>query len=145
MPRQSFLSTAFFVTASEHEAKKAVCSLPQHLPHIQLLKENTLAKSMRFLYEHTEKQIHTYIDVSILTVDPTFVCVSLHGSFTNGQSFYTDPDISHALQSFQQSLNAFLKNDFSAFQANATKKATKKRHGYFSRLFISIFPSRYSA
>ena len=145
MPRQSFLSTEFFVTASVEEAKRAVCVLPLHVSHIKLLKENTLANSIRFLYEHPGKQTHSYLDVSILPLDTMYVCVSLHGSFTNGQSFHSDPDISSAMQYFKKAVNAALKNDFSSLQIKATIKGGKKKQGYFIKSLLSIFLSKYPA
>ncbi|MDB5209125.1 MAG: hypothetical protein JWR72_4200 [Flavisolibacter sp.] len=145
MPRQNFLSTEFFVTASEEEAKKAVCSLPQHLPYIKLLKENILAKSLRFLYEHPGKQAHNYVDVSILSLDNSYVCFSLHGSYTSGQAFHSDPDITNALRHFEQAVHAALKNDFSAVQRLQKPEAAKKGLGNFAKFFTSIFLSKYPA
>ena len=145
MPRQSFLSTEFFVSASEEEAKEAVCSLPQHLPQIQLLKENLLAKSMRFLYEHPHKQLHNYVDVSILPLDNLYVCFSVHVSYTNGQAFHSDPDISNALHYFEQAVHAALKNDFSSLEIKQKTKAAKKQPGSFAKFFMSILLSKYPA
>ncbi len=145
MPRQNFLSAEFFVTASEEEAKKAVCSLPQNLPYIKLLKENTLAKSMRFLYEHQGKQEQTYVDVSILPLDNQYVCLSLHGSFTSGQAFHSDPAISNALCHFEQAVYAALKNDFSSLEIQLKTEDEKNRSGNFAKFLMSIFLSKYPA
>ncbi|HVF81435.1 MAG TPA: hypothetical protein VM884_05860 [Flavisolibacter sp.] len=145
MSRQSFLSTEFFVCASEEEAKKAICSLPQHLAYIQLLKENTLAKSMRFLYQHPDKQAQNYVDVSILPLDSQYVCLILHASYTNGEAFHSDPGIGNTLRHFEQAVHAALKNDFSSLEVLQTAKHAKKRSGSFAKFFASIFLSKYPA
>jgi len=145
MPRQNFLSTEFFVTASEEQAKKAVCSLPQNLPYIKLLKENTLAKSMRFLYEHQGKQAQNYVDVSILPLDSQYVCLILHGSFTSGQAFHSDPDISNALRHFEQAVFAAVENDFSSLEIKQKTKEARNWSGNFARFLTSIFFSKYPA
>jgi hypothetical protein len=145
MSRQSFLSTEFFVSASEAEAKKAVCSLPQHLPYIQMLKENTLAKSMRFLYQHPGRLVNYYVDVSILLLDDQYVCFSLHASYTNGQAFHSDPEISDALKHFEQAVHAALKHDFSSMDIKQKTKASKRRSENFTKFLVSIFLSKYPA
>jgi len=137
MPRQNFLSTDFFVSASEQEAKRAVCSLPEHLPHIKLLKENMLAQSIRFLYEHPDKSMHNYMDVSILPLNDQYVRFSLHASYANGQAFYSDPDISNALYHFEQSVYAALKNDFSELRSIEKKKSFAKTSSWFTSSFFS--------
>ncbi len=143
MPRQSFLSTDFFVNASEKEAVEALCSLPRHLPHINLLKENVLLNSMRFLYEHSDKAIQTYVDVSIFPLNNECVHISLHGSYTNGKRIQSDPDISNSLYHFEQLVYAALKNDFSSLLINQkTAKPAKKSSSYFTNLFLSMILSR---
>jgi hypothetical protein len=143
MSRQSFLSSDFFVTASEEEAKKALCLLPQHLPHITLLKENTLLHTMRFLYEHPEGPVQYYVDVSILPLNDQCICFSLHCSYTNGHSFHSDPDISNALYNFEQSVHAALKNDFSSLLVEKKTKPASKKTAYFTNTFLSLLISKY--
>ncbi len=139
MPRQSFLSTEFFVTATEEEAKQAVSIIPLHLSQITLLKENALANSMRFLYEHPEKQLQNYLDVSILPLNNLYTCFSLHGSYTNGHAFHSDHDIANALKHFELAVQASLKNDFSSLQIIPKTKTAKKGSWQFARVFGSIF------
>jgi hypothetical protein len=145
MPRQSFLSTEFFVIASEEEARTAVCLLPDHLPQITLLKENMLARSMRFLYEIPDKQVQVYIDVSILLLDNLHVCFSLHGSYPDGHAIHSDIDITNALQHFEQAVHAALKNDFSILQTQQPVKVAKRSSGYFVKALMSILFSKYPA
>lgn len=143
MPKQSFLSTDFFITASEEEATKALYLIPLHLPHITLLKENLLLHSMRFLYEHPDKAVQNYVDVSILPLDDQCVRFSLHGSYTNGKRIHSEPDISNALYHFEQSVYAAFKNDFSSLPVNnKMKQASKKSSSYFTHSFFSMILSR---
>ena len=93
---------------------------------------------MRFLYEQPDKQFHNYMDVSILPLDDQYVRLSLHASYTNGQSFYSDPDISNALYYFEQSVYAALKNDFSCLYPEKKKKFAVKKASYFTSSFLSM-------
>lgn len=136
MPRQNFLASDFFVAANEVCAKQALKNIPEHLSHIKFLKENSLLQSMRFLYVHPEKEVHNYIDVSLLPLDDQYVRISLHASYTNGQAFYTDPDISNALHNFEQAVQASLKNDYSYF--NHEKKVIAKKPSYIVNAFLSM-------
>jgi len=136
MPRQNFLSSDFFVSASEWEAKQAVESIPAHLSNIKLLKSNPLTQSMRFLYEHPDKLLHNYMDVSILKLDEQYIRFSLHASYTNGQAFYTDPQISYALYQFEQAVHAAIKKDFASLQQS--EKPQKKQTSYLLNAFTSI-------
>lgn len=145
MPKQSFLSTEFFAIASEEEARAAVCLLPNHLPQITLLKENMLARSMRFLYEIPDKQAQIYIDVSILLLDNLHVCVSLHGSYTDGHAIYSNFDITNALQHFEQSVQAVLKNDFSSLEIKQSPKIARRSSGFLAKSLMSFFFSKYPA
>jgi hypothetical protein len=140
MPRQNFLSSDFFVAVSDAEAKTALHSIPDHLQNIKLLKDNTLTQSMRFLFEHKEKSLHTYMDVSMLRLDDQYIRFSLHASYTNGQSFYTDPEISYTLYSFEQAVYAAIKKDFTALYNEQTPP--KKRSLNLTQLaasFVGIF------
>jgi hypothetical protein len=137
MPRQNFLSSDFFVSATEAEAREALISIPDHLPHIKLLKENSLIQSIRFLYEHPEKSIHNYMDVTILPLDDQYIRFSLHASYTNGQAFYADPDISHALSKFEKAVHAAINKDFSTFRDEG--KSAPKRTGFILTMLLSIF------
>lgn len=136
MPKQNFLSTDFFVAASEEEAKKAVAALPAHLSHIKLLKENNLIQSMRFLYEHPDKSLNNYMDVSILPLNDQYVRFSLHASYTNGQRFHSDANISKALYQFEQSVYASFKKDFTSLQLPQKKKFAEKNGSYFTSSFF---------
>ncbi len=80
---------------------------------------------MRFLYEHEDKSLHNYMDVSMLRLDDQYVRFSLHASYTNGQAFFTDPQISYALYSFEQAVHAAIKKDFSSMHNQ--QKPLRKR------------------
>ncbi|HYO21787.1 MAG TPA: hypothetical protein VER36_05240 [Flavisolibacter sp.] len=140
MPTQSFLSTDFFLLATEEEAKDVVLSLPRFHANISLLKENTLVHSIRFLFEHPEKQIQNYIDVSILPLNDMHVLVKLHGSYTNGKRFHTDPEITSALRQFENAVCSLLKKDDSVTQyadqpTVPPKKSVFSTGSFFSLLF----------
>ncbi len=143
MSRKNFLSTDFFVTASEAEAKQALCSIPLHLSHITLLKENLLLQSMRFLYENRDKTIKIYVDVSILPLNDQCVRFRLHTSYTNGHSFHSDPDMSYALHHFEQAVNASLQNDFSSLLSTQSIKPAAKKSSYITNFFLSMVLSKY--
>jgi len=136
MPRQNFLSSDFFVMSSERVAKQALINIPEHVSNIKFLKENQLVNSMRFLYVHPEKEVHNYIDVSVLPLDDQYIRFCLHASYTNGQAFYTDPDISNALQNFEKAVHAALKNDYSYLRQN-TKQASATP-SYLVNAFLSM-------
>lgn len=143
MSRKNFLSSDFFATTSEEEAKKAICSLPRHIPDITLLKENTLVQSVRFLYEHKEKSVQFYVDVSILPLNNQCVRFSLHCSYTNGHSFHSDNDISNALYNFEQSIQAVVNNDFSFLNVSEKTKPSSKKGSYLGNAIFSLFFSKY--
>jgi hypothetical protein len=100
-----------------------------------LLKDNNLIQAFRFLYEHREKAVQHYIDVTILPLDDSYVRFNLHGSHTNGRGIHADPDISHALQDFEQSVYAAVKNDFSVL---AVPQKAKQRSNSFGKTFFSL-------
>jgi len=136
MPRQNFLSSDFFVMANERNAKQALMNIPDHVPEIKLLKENKLLNSMRFLYVHPQKELHNYIDVSVLPLDDQYIRFCLHASYTNGQAFYTDPDISNALHNFEKAVNAAIKNDYSYLRQE--KKEVPRKSSYLVNGFFSM-------
>ena len=131
MPKQSFLTTDFFIVASESDATNALLSLPHHHSNIHLLKENSLLHSMRFLYEHQEKSVQNYIDVSVLPLNDQYVHFSLHGSYTNGKRIQTDPDIGVALQQFEQALHTLLKSEAPTFVTNQKRKSGSRKPNQF--------------
>ena len=144
MATQNFLSTDFFLLASEEEAKAVLLSLPGFNPNITLLKENALAHSTRFLYDHPVKQIQNYVDVSIRPLNDKHVLVKLHGSYTNGKSFHADPDIKNALRQFEFAVCSLLKRDDSVAQVQKSPQPSSpaKRSGFLTGTLMSLFFSR---
>jgi hypothetical protein len=140
MPTQNFLSTDFFLLSSEEEAKRVLLSLPTFHPNISLLRENSLVHTTRFLFENTEKQLQHYIDVSLLPLNDQHVLVRLHGSYTNGKSFNSDPDLSLALKQFEYALCNLLKKDDSVAGQTHRSLTTDKKNSFFTNAFFSLFP-----
>ena len=141
MPTQSFLSTDFFLIASEKEAKNVLLSLPQFHSNITLLKENTLVHSIRFLFEHTEKQIQNYVDVSVLPLNDVHVLVKLHGSYTNGKRFHADPDIRFALKQFENAVCSLLQKYDCVTKKDQQPPVSTKKSVFFTGNFLSLlFP-----
>jgi hypothetical protein len=139
MPTQNFLSTDFFLLSSEEETRKVLLSLPDHYATITLLKESTVLHSTRFLVENTEKQLQHYIDVSVLTLNDQHVLVKLHGSYTNGKSFHSDPELWQALKQFESALSLLQeKGEKLAVEAKRSSIPEKKA-SFFSQAFFSLF------
>ena len=143
MSRKSFISTDFFVTASETEAKRILLLLPGNISQLTLLKEDTIIHSTRFLYESEEKATQYYVDVTILQLNDQFVRFSLHGSYTNGQTIQSDAEIKNVLQRFELSVYAGINNDFSSLQTPQKTIATPKKSYSLINSFISLFLSKY--
>ena len=139
MPTQNFLSTDFFLLSSEEEARKVLLSLPNFHSHITLLKENAIVHSVRFLFENTEKHVQHYIDVSILPLNDQHVLVKLHGSYTNGKSFYSDPELLHALKQFEVCLCNLLEKDDSMAGRSGKPTVAEKKVSFFNQVFFSLF------
>jgi hypothetical protein len=137
MPRQNFLSSDFFVSTSEAAAKAALLSIPEHLPNIKLVKENSLIQTMRFLYQHHDKTSDNYMDVSILPLNDQYVRFCLHASYSNGQAFHSDPAISNALFQFEKAVHAAISNDFSLIDATPAAKS-KKNQSLFLNTVLSL-------
>jgi len=134
MSRKTFLSSDFFVTASEKEAKNILLSLPGQLSQLTLLKEDTIIHSTRFLFSNEEKGTQYYVDVTILQLNDQFVRFSLHCSYTNGQMIQSDEEINAVLTQFEKSVFAAVNNDFSSLQP-------QKKPGPAPRKTFSIFDS----
>ena len=139
MPKQSFLTTDFYIVTSEEEATNALLSLPQHYSNIHLLKQNSLLHSMRFLYEYAEKSVQNYIDVSLFSLNEQYVHFSLHGSYTNGKRIQSDTDMSIALHQFEKALQTLLKGEMTS-TANQLKckTASRKPNQFFSTLKLLL-------
>jgi len=142
MSRQNFVSSDFFVTTSEKDAKKVLCSLAEHLPHVTLLKENTLVHSTRFLFEDVERKTQYYVDVSIMSLNDQYVRFNLHVSYTNGQAFNSDTEISNVLYQFEQSVHATLRDDFGSLHL-VERKPVSKKSSSFVNTFLSLVLSKY--
>jgi hypothetical protein len=143
MSRKNFVSSDFFVTTTEKDAKKALCSLPQHLPHITLLKDDTVVQSTRFLFEDTGKNMQYYVDVSIMSLNNLYVRFNLHASYTNGQAFTSDTEINSVLYQFEQSVHATLRDDFASLHLVERKKPEAKKGSSFVNTLLSLVLSKY--
>ena len=143
MSRKTFLTSDFFVTASEKEAKEILLSLPGHLSQLTLLKEDTIIHSTRFLFSSEEKATQYYVDVTILQLNDQYVRFNLHCSYTNGQMIQSDAEINAVLVQFEKSVFAAVNNDFSSLQI-PTKPGTspKKTFSVFDSL-LSMVVSKY--
>jgi hypothetical protein len=143
MSRKNFVSSDFFVTSSETEAKKALCSLPEHLPHISLLKEDTIIHSTRFLFEDIEKTTQYYVDVSIMSLNDQYVRFNMHVSYTNGHAFTSNTEINTVLYQFEQSIHAAVKNNFDCLHLVDRRKPATKKGFSFMNSIMSLLVSRY--
>ena len=143
MSRKSFLSTDFFVPASEADAKKILLSLPGHFSQLTLLKEDTVVHSTRFLFQNPEKETQFYVDVTILQLDDQYVRFSLHGSYTNGQPVQNETDIRNMLNQFEKSIHAAMNNDFSSLQTESAKPVATKKAFPFLESVLALFISKY--
>lgn len=143
MSRQNFVSSDFFVTTSEKEARAALCSLPKHLPHITLLKEDTVIHSTRFLFEDQEKSMQYNVNVSVMSLNDQYVRFNLHVSYTNGHAFNSDTEISNVLYQFEQSIHASIKNNFDCLHLVDRRKPAQKKGFSFVNSIMSLLVSRY--
>jgi hypothetical protein len=143
MSRKTFLSTDFFVTASEKDAKEILLSLPGHLSQLTLLKEDTIIHSTRFLFSNEEKATQYYVDVTILQLNDQFVRFSLHGSYTNGQMIQSDAEIKAVLAHFEKSIYAVVNNDFSSLQVPKKPSPAPRRTFSVFDSILSLVVSKY--
>jgi proteasome lid subunit RPN8/RPN11 len=135
MPRQNFISRDFFVRASEKEVKKIILGIPEFASHIKFVQENKLVDSLRFCYQRPNK-LHN-LDVSLLPLDDQFTSVSLHASHTNGQSFYSDADLSSALHDFELAIQAGLKGNVTNYMPFVAKTPMSRKFVQFTVVFLS--------
>lgn len=141
MRRQTFLSKEFFVNTPVPLTKKAILSLPQFATSIQYVGENKFVGSDKFLYIRPENDLRYYVDVSILPLDDSFTHISLHASYTNGQSFSSDPYLKNSLLNFEAAIQAALNGKQKEFRPlELEPKAPKKILNYITVLlaFLSV-------
>ena len=127
MSRQNFLSRDSFVNASEMKTRDSILSLPFHLGHIELLNENKMIDSTRFVYMHLGKQIEYFVDVSVLPLNDQYTRVSLHASHVNGHSFYEDSEMAIALHDFEFAIHATVNGDLAALKSNTAEMQREKK------------------
>lgn len=142
MPKQNFLSTDFFVAASEASAKEAALSLPGRHGHITLLREHNLTHSLRYLFEHNHKPLQNYVDLSILPLDNLYVRISLHASYTDGKSFHSDFDIAASLQAFEEALQGALHGTVPNVRVTPSPVLKPYRPSLFAKAFAGLLFSR---
>ena len=143
MSRKTFVTSDFFVTTTEREARKALFSLPHNLPHISLLKEDTIIHSTRFLFDDKEKATQYHVDVSMMSLNDQYVRFNLHVSYVNGHSFSFDSEINHVLYQFEQSVHASVKNNFDCLHMVERRKPAAKKGFSFVNYLLSLLVSKY--
>ena len=143
MSRKTFVSSDFFVTTNEKEARKALFSLPENLSHITLLKDDTVIHSTRFLFDDTEKSTQYYVDVSMMSLNDQYVRFNLHVSYTNGHSFSFDTEINQVLYQFEQSIHASVRNNFECLHMVERRKPSAKKGFSFVNTLLSLVLSKY--
>lgn len=136
MPRQNFIAKDFFLPASEKEIKEALLGIPRFAAHIRFVQENKLVDSMRFCSERPGKKMH-HVDVSLLPLDDQYTSVSLHASHSNGQAFYSDPELLAALNDFEAAIHAGLKGNASSYHPYIAKASASQKIFQFAVLFVS--------
>jgi hypothetical protein len=127
MPRQNFLSRESFVNASEMKTRDSIMSLPFHLGHIELLNENKMIDSTRFVYMHMGKNLEYFVDVTVLPLNDQFTRVSLHASHVNGHSFYEDAEMAVALHDFEFAIHATVNGDLAALKSSSVEIQKEKK------------------
>jgi hypothetical protein len=136
MPRQNFIAKDFFLPASEKEIKEALLGIPRFASHIRFVQENKLIDSMRFCSERPGRKMH-HVDVSLLPLDDQYTSVSLHASHSNGHTFYSDPELSAAIQDFEAAIHAALKGNASTYRPYEAKASAYKKAVQSAVLFVS--------
>lgn len=137
MPRQNFLSKESFVDVNEKQTMESLLSIPEFVPHINLIKENKIIESNRFSFELPEKKLLYHIDVSVLPLNDQYTRVSLHASYANGHTFYSDADIAVALHEFESVIHAAVKGELTYYQPKQPKTSSSKKLFYFLTAFVS--------
>jgi hypothetical protein len=137
MPRQTFLAKESFVDAPEKAARDAILALPAYSGQIRLVQEKYLVHCYRFVCGPSLKNVFYHIDVSILPLNAQYTRVSLHASYLNGQSFYTDSDMAFVLHEFESAVHASVKGELVRF----TSPANRKEQNHWWHQFITFFRS----
>ena len=146
MLRQSFVSSDFFVSTSEKEAKRILLSLPGHLSQLTLLKEDNIVHSTRFLFLHPEKAAQYHVDVTMLQLNDQFVRFNLHGSYASGQSILSiqaETEIRNVLLQFEKMIHAAINNDFSSLYSEPKNSANPKKSFSLFQSLLSLVVSKY--
>ncbi len=110
--------------------------IPRFASHIRFVQENKMVDSMRFCSERPGKKMH-HVDVSLLPLDDQYTSVSLHASHSNGHTFYSDPELSAAIQDFEAAIHAALKGNASSYRPYEAKASAYKKTVQFAVLFVS--------
>lgn len=138
MPRQSFLSTDFFVATSEENALKALAAMPEQNSQVQLVKGNNLVHTTRFSFEHSGKTFQTYIDVSVLPLDDQYVRFCLHGFYANEKRIEDNTEIALALSCFEKLLYTVLKIDYPVKEKKQKANSSLKNIFRLPSSFLSM-------
>jgi hypothetical protein len=137
MPRQNFLSKESFVDANEQQCRDSLLSVPAFAPSISLVSENKVLQSYRFTYQQPARDVHYFVDVSILPLNEQYIRISLHGTHSNGEAFNSDSDLSVALHDFESAIMAALKGDTSLYQPLELKPRSGKKLAQFTMAFVT--------
>ena len=127
MSKQRSLSKEFFVDASETETRRSILDIPGFVNNIKFVCENSIADSLRFLYEQPADTLLRYVDVSILPLTNSQSRVRLHVAYANGDRFQDDETIANALQNFESAVWAAMNGTLLSFTPKELKvRSTKK-------------------
>lgn len=127
MSKQRSLSKEFFVDVSETETRQSVLDIPGFVNNIKFVSENSIADSLRFLYEQPADTMLRYVDVSILPLTNSQSRVRLHVTYANGHRFHNDETIANALQNFESAVHAATDGTLLNFTPKELKvRSTKK-------------------
>ncbi len=136
MPRQNFISTDFFVEASESETKQTLLSIPNHLSHIKFIGENNLVQSIKFQYERSNDTNPQHVDVSLLPLNDKQTRVTLHVAYANGQLFSNDNYIVNTLRNFESAVAAAINGTIGNYIPEEPRQNVVKRVS--SAIFLTM-------
>ena len=133
MPKQTFITKDFFVPSSEKVIRQKLFALPDYIPHIKFLKENSIVQSIRFVYLHPDLEKEKVIDVSIHSLNDGQSKITLHCSYADGSVFQKNPFIKNAIDNFESAIKASINNTLDNFEVcTIRQKPFQKFFSYFS-------------
>jgi hypothetical protein len=139
MPRQTYLTKDFFVTASESATKQIILAIPTFIRNIKLVGENNVIRSVKFLYERPGADLHHHVDVSVLPLNEQFTRVTLHASYANGQAFYNDDFVENTLHNFESAIMAGVNGQLSIYELKEPRISTPKKIATYLAASLGVF------